>query len=579
MISKKPLCDGADNIIKRIGIQTGHSHKSAIDVRFLKEAWKVLGSHTAAVNYPHGLGQLFPIFFNQLTPNVMMNLLSLGGRGAFPGTNGPYRFIGNDEGLQSPGLYILQPDSHLVQHHFMGFSTLSLGRSFTQTKDNFQTTLQGGSNLLADHNIGLSIKGPALGVPKNDPLAPGILEHGRRDFPRKGPLGLVRHILRGQKNGRPIQQFRGGTQCREGRRQHHIVGRHASRRKAAATPLAILIGVPAGIVSSIAPRLGKLAALPAAIAGSVAISAYSRQQEHAADEFGVDYAAAAGYEPGALADALRALEREHALHGDASTRSSFLSSHPSTPDRRQRVRQRALGLVPGPAAPVARGRAAVLERLSGLMAGPNPKNGSFAGDRFLHPGLEFSIRMPSDWEHVNTPEAVASMLSADRRDVFVTLQLAGAGDDPMDLFAESDLDEATRSRIERRRIAGLPAAQLTVEAEGSIIDFTWVSYGGRIYAITGVAPATEARRYAPVWKGVADSFAPLRATDRAKIKVLRVAIVEARSDESLTSLARRSGAAWSADWISAANAWALGDRLSQGQGVKIVVERRYESRP
>ncbi len=31
MISKKPLCDGADNIIKRIGIQTGPAHKSAIE--------------------------------------------------------------------------------------------------------------------------------------------------------------------------------------------------------------------------------------------------------------------------------------------------------------------------------------------------------------------------------------------------------------------------------------------------------------------------------------------------------------------------------------------------------------------
>lgn len=359
----------------------------------------------------------------------------------------------------------------------------------------------------------------------------------------------------------------------------HIVGRHAARRKAAATPLAILIGVPAGIVSSIAPRLGKLASLPAAIAGSFAISAYSRQQEHAADEFGVDYAAAAGYEPGALAAALQALEREHALHGNAPTRSSFLSSHPSTPDRRHRVRQRAQGLVPGPAAPLARGHAAVLERLSGLMAGPNPKNGSFAGDQFLHLGLEFSIRMPSGWEHVNTPEAVASLPDADRRDVFVTLQLAGEGDDPMDLLAKSDLDEATRNRIERHRIAGLPAARLTVEAEGSSLDLTWVSYGGRIYAITGVAPASEAERYAPVFKRVADSFAPLRATDRAKIQVLRVAIVEARTDESVTSLARRSGAAWDADWISAANALAPTDRLSQGQGVKVVVKRRYGSRP
>ncbi len=357
----------------------------------------------------------------------------------------------------------------------------------------------------------------------------------------------------------------------------HIAGRHAARRKAAAAPLAILIGVPAGIISNIAPGLGRLAALPAAIAGGVAISAYSRQQEHAADGLGVDYAAAAGYDPAALADALQALELEHALHTDAPSRVSFLSSHPSAPDRRQRVLGRAASRARGPAAPIANDRSAVLSRLAGLMVGENPKNGSFVGDRFLHPGLAFSIRLPAGWEHLNLPDTVAS-LPSDRRDIFVTLRLAGEGDDPMDLLTKSDLDETTRAGIERRQISGLPAAHLKVEADGSAIDFTWVSYAGRIYAITGVAPVADASRYVAEFTRVANSFAPLRTPDRAKIRELRLAVTTSRGGESLEGLARRTGSASGAGWISAANAWPLEQPLPSGRAIKVALEGPYGRR-
>jgi len=355
----------------------------------------------------------------------------------------------------------------------------------------------------------------------------------------------------------------------------HIADRHAAGRQRVATPIAILLGLPAAIVGTIAPGLGRLATLPASMAGGAAMASYSRKQEHAADELGVGYAAAAGYDPAGLASALEALEREVALDGDLESEASFFANHPTTPDRIERVREHARIQVTRPRAPIAAGRDSVLARQVGLMVGPNPKHGTFVGDRYLHPELAFSIRFPSEWKHLNLPEAVVSLPDVERRDVFVTLRIAGEGDDPFDLFGEDGPDPAIRDRIDRREIAGLPAASLVLAAEGSVVDLTWLAHGGHIYMITGVSPPGRARSLAAVFLRVADSFAPLSASDLAAIRVERVAVTTAEPGESIAALVGRSGSTWDAKHVAAANGWSVAQHLEADRSVKIAVSQPY----
>ena len=118
-----------------------------------------------------------------------------------------------------------------------------------------------------------------------------------------------------------------------GHEMAHVLERHAARRVSAATPFAVIFGVPAAILGTVSPTLGGIVSGTGRAASSVALASYSRDQEREADQRGVVLIARAGYDPTALAAFLRTLEREEALAGQNPDRARFLSSHPATPER------------------------------------------------------------------------------------------------------------------------------------------------------------------------------------------------------------------------------------------------------
>jgi predicted Zn-dependent protease len=68
----------------------------------------------------------------------------------------------------------------------------------------------------------------------------------------------------------------------------HVVAHHAVRRATAATPVAVLFGVPAALLGVVSPDLGGLVAGTGKLAGGVVLSAYSREQEREADRLGME---------------------------------------------------------------------------------------------------------------------------------------------------------------------------------------------------------------------------------------------------------------------------------------------------
>jgi predicted Zn-dependent protease len=120
-----------------------------------------------------------------------------------------------------------------------------------------------------------------------------------------------------------------------GHEMGHLTGRHAQERVSQQLALAVgvaVVGTAAGAAAGrrYSPAIGAALGLGAALGGA----AFSRSHEYEADRLGLVYAARAGYEPQA---AMRFWDRMEARHGRGGGPPSFLSTHPSHGDRRERL--------------------------------------------------------------------------------------------------------------------------------------------------------------------------------------------------------------------------------------------------
>lgn len=346
----------------------------------------------------------------------------------------------------------------------------------------------------------------------------------------------------------------------------HVAARHAAQRETRAAGAAS--GEAAG--RSVA-QLGQLA-------GAGVIAFYGRDQERQADEVGQEIAARSGYDPAEMASFLRTLERDSVQRTATPRLPSFLDSHPLTSERVEATAARVQGLALGPAPPGAASRAAFLAQLEDLIVGPDPAEGVFEAERFLHPGLGLAIDFPVGWRTQNRRAAVGA--AAPGEDAFVSLEVQGPCEDPLRaarrFASESKLPLGEGVHL---RIGGWDAYRSWSEARSQsgdvTIELTWIAHPDATLRITGVAGASRFRVYAESFRATARSVRPLKRVERAGLKVRRLRIVRARRGESLAALSRRTENVWSVAETAIANALPQKAELARGELVKIAVEVPY----
>jgi predicted Zn-dependent protease len=360
-----------------------------------------------------------------------------------------------------------------------------------------------------------------------------------------------------------------------GHEMAHVLERHAARRVAAATPLAVIFGVPAAALGTVSPALGGIVRGTGRAASGVILASYNRDQEREADRRGIELAAHAGYDPAGLASFLRTLEREEALvAGRDPGRPRFFSTHPTTPERVGNVEAAARTLLKGSGAPIVPTRAAFVGRLEGLVVGDNPAHGVFLGSLFAHPDLDVALEMPAGWKTVNTPETAAAIAPGD--DAAVLLTLAGSGDDPVAGAKADGLPEAQAKHLERSRIASLPAARLIADTrDGDRLALTWIAHRARVFRVTGMTRIRDWDRYRPSFERAAASCRPLLPADRERIVEGRLRVRSAAAGETVAQVVARGGGIWDPARTAVANGTTVEARLGAGWPVKVPVAQRY----
>jgi predicted Zn-dependent protease len=363
----------------------------------------------------------------------------------------------------------------------------------------------------------------------------------------------------------------------------HVAARHAAQRDAHVKTLGL-----STLLSEILSGGGEEQPDSERISGSFA-ARYARNQEREADRIGQDIALDAGVDPGGMAVFLQKLQNLGKLTRGFSMPQTYLATHPALPERvaeattNAQVREWRAEFERGPLgtrslATLESTRDVYLDRIEGAAVTRPASEGVFQGDRFLHPGLNFSLRFPPEWNHINQASQVVSI--APTRDGVALLQLHGEGDDPVATARHYAAREGLRlENPTPLKIGGLPAFRTEAQVETSFgrvdAEITWIAYDGRIYClIAGMEPGVF-RKYQGLFRRFAHSFRPLTAEERAGITEDRLRIAEARGGETLGELSERSNNEWDLTYTAIANELFVDDRLIAGQRVKVAVRESY----
>jgi predicted Zn-dependent protease len=303
---------------------------------------------------------------------------------------------------------------------------------------------------------------------------------------------------------------------------------------------------------------------------------YGREDELQADELGVRYTSAGGWEPDAVPSVLTTLGRLDEAAGDRDGVPNWLSTHPEPLARVKEV-QTFVQTAKAGRTDFRRDPEALLTRIDGLIWGDNPKQGIVRGSTFLHPDLRLRIDFPSGWEVRNSPQQVAA--KAPDADVFLILQAVQKpqGRDIQEI-AQNHMQGAGFRAVQGQRtmINGLDAFvgsyQGQIEGLGSVaVRAGHIAHNREVYLVAGLVAPEAFQQADSAFLASIRSFRALTAGEAEDIRPNRVDLYVVRDGDTWQSIAERGGGLIKPSTLAIMNNSAPDSRPRVGARIKIVV--------
>ncbi len=357
----------------------------------------------------------------------------------------------------------------------------------------------------------------------------------------------------------------------------HITARHGAKRhtKGALADLGLAV-LGAATNNRAVADLGRVGA-------HAVLSAYSRKEEHEADEIGVTYLSRAGFDPRAMSSFLAKLkwqsDVEAAVRGRSTRRAlDFFATHPRTRDRVERAvaaaRRKSV------ADPIT-ARNVYLSKIDGMVFGDAPEQGFVRGRRFVHPVIGFEFEAPPGFRLLNAERSVTGF-GPDGARMYFDLQRI-APDRSLDRYLRDAW--APRARLtgfERFTVNGMRAVTaLARESDGgsgvrlAAIRFQRDTVARFLFTPAAPSGSGLGRRY----RAATYSFRRLRAAEAGTVRPWRIAIHEVGPGDTVKSLVdRRFAAGVEAPYrtFRLLNGLRRGEPRA-GDRVKLIVEDRAAS--
>lgn len=354
----------------------------------------------------------------------------------------------------------------------------------------------------------------------------------------------------------------------------HIAARHASERQRSSI-ISQILAAGVGLVTG-SDLLGQLAGT----VGQGVVLKYSRTQEYEADDLGVRYIAAAGYDPLASASFLNSLGAQTALEAKAAGRSderatpSWSRTHPLSAARVTRATQKAQAT--GRAGTGLRNRDQYLAAIDGLIVGDDPKQGVIEGRNFLHPDLRLRFSVPQGYGIQNGVKSVSISGQSGQ-----ALFSGGAFDGNLDSYIASTFRSIVGAQASVRYteprpvdINGMRAAYSTarVATQQGQVDLTIVAYAWDSNTAYHFALLTQAGAGFGPFGQMVQSLTGMSAAEAAAVKPRVIDIVAVRPADTPASLSTRMAYDdYKLERFLVINGLTATSRLTPGQKIKLVV--------
>jgi predicted Zn-dependent protease len=351
----------------------------------------------------------------------------------------------------------------------------------------------------------------------------------------------------------------------------HITARHGQKQQTRSTITSILLAGASMASKSIASI-----AQPLSSVVGVGLLKYSRDAENEADQLGVKYSTKVGYDAAQMADFFLTLERTEKASGGGST-PGFLSTHPNSADRYQRVK----GLA-AQAKQTTGNRTLTVNRdnylrsIDGLPYGDDPRQGFVESSVFYLPEQKLRLPIPSGWKTQNTPEQF-QMAEPNGKAI---LALVAAGNGTLDAATQAISKQLglTSPSSQPTTINSFPA--VVVEGDQAAQDQQstpahvrayLIQDGKSVYALIGLAPNASFGTYAPQFATVAQGFQRLTDASKLSRQPEHIRIKTATGTTTLASALAAAGVASSRyEEVAILNGMQTNDRLTKGMLYKVV---------
>lgn len=355
----------------------------------------------------------------------------------------------------------------------------------------------------------------------------------------------------------------------------HVSARHSARQMTRS----ILFTIGIAVLGELSEDFRKIAPITW-IAGQLLFLKYSRSDEYQADKLGIEYSIKAGYASEKMIDFFNSLQRLTASKGGPGI-PNFLSTHPMTPKRIDRVRALLREGNYPPTSQLVIARQDYYQRVNGIIYGPNPRQGYVENGIFYHPDMSFSFRVPYGWKVQNTARQV-TMAPANGKAVII-LQAEDTSES-LDAYTRKKMKEITSPQIIDqgfRVINGFNAfhtlaSMVTQAGEGQEqdkinVDVSCIRKSGTVFTFFCASEAQDYYTYQRPIQGTVNSFRQLRNRRHLARKPRRMYVRKPRRSISLNQYLRSQGVPqklWKK--IALINGKELNQRLSPNLPVKII---------